>query len=356
MKQGDVFTVNEIEPLFIAETVTPSGAVYARKFDIHNGAFGGTEAFQSSNEFNILFNSLGQSGSFAKVKIGDITLESFVLLRGDSFMKQGAVFIVNGIEPLFIAETVTPNGEVLAQKFDIHEGAYGGTDVFQSDAEFSILFNSLSRSGSLAQVKIGDVTLEKFVFLRKDSSLVSANSTSLLERRMRPGAYSDGGFLGGTESLELVLAQDEQTLIKLGVTFEKIADELEKIVKAALEQHHKWKSPESRKRAHYFPNLRQNEGTPIFTLENLPSLDVGYLTDKYQMFFSGTKGLQECPWDGHFSNWSSFIFLLLNRQTGEYVVAPGLIVHLIREHHFFEGNESPYRVEPFKLAQVLGLM
>ena len=53
--------------------------------------------------------------------------------------------------------------------------------------------------------------------------------------------------------------------------------------------------------------------------------------------------------------WGHFDFLILNRQTGEYVTGPGLIVHLIREHQFFEGSESPYRVEPAKAIQALGL-
>jgi hypothetical protein len=32
-----------------------------------------------------------------------------------------------------------------------------------------------------------------------------------------------------------------------------------------------------------------------------------------------------------------------------------LIVHLIREHGFFEGRESPYRVDPGDLVRVLEL-
>lgn len=35
--------------------------------------------------------------------------------------------------------------------------------------------------------------------------------------------------------------------------------------------------------------------------------------------------------------------------------APGLIIHLIREHHFFEGFGSPYRVDPTELARLLEL-
>jgi hypothetical protein len=48
-------------------------------------------------------------------------------------------------------------------------------------------------------------------------------------------------------------------------------------------------------------------------------------------------------------------FLILNRRSGESVTGPGLIVHLIREHQFFEGSESPYRLEPSKAIRVLEL-
>lgn len=34
---------------------------------------------------------------------------------------------------------------------------------------------------------------------------------------------------------------------------------------------------------------------------------------------------------------------------------PGLIVHLVRDHHFFEGKGTPYRLEPTTAARVLEL-
>jgi len=358
MKQGDVFTINGIEPLFIAETVTPSGAVYARKFDVYKGAYGGTDAFQASTEFNILFNSLDQSGSFVEVKIGTITLKEFVLLRSETFMKEGTVFVVDGIEPLFIAFKVAPSGEVAAQKFDINKGAYGGIEVFQSDTKFDILFNSSNRSESLAKIKIGDITLEKFVLLRKNSSLASANSTSLLEGRMRPGAYSGSGFLGATESLESVIKQDEQTLKGLGITFEKLASKLGEVIEATwgMERNHSEPREHARVSIDWYQKARKQLFPPVLSSENLPNQNIGNLYDEYQVFFMAFRGLQDCPWDCQLdNNWSSFDFLLLNCQSGEYLFAPGLIVHLIREHLFFEGNESPYRVEPSKLARVLGL-
>lgn len=79
------------------------------------------------------------------------------------------------------------------------------------------------------------------------------------------------------------------------------------------------------------------------------------IDNKYQVFTMGYRGLQECPWGCEYERWSSFDFLILNRETGEYITGPGLIVHLIREHQFFEGKESPYRVDPTQLARVLQL-
>jgi len=47
-----------------------------------------------------------------------------------------------------------------------------------------------------------------------------------LERRMRPGGWSQVGFLGDTESLEEVLARDARTLAELRVSCDEIAEKL----------------------------------------------------------------------------------------------------------------------------------
>jgi len=297
-------------------------------------------------------------------------------------MKQGDVFVVEEKESLFIADTVTPSGAIYARKFDIHKGAYGGLEAFQVSAEFRILFNSLGLSGNYTKVKIGNITLQDFVLSRQKKHqppVVMSNSIDELEKRMRPHAYSGVGFLGVTESLESVLAQDEQTLRNLGITFEKVGGELQKIIGTTWEQTRKLEPPESRERARasfdWYQKAVKHTLPPYFSHENLPGLDIGYILDKYQVFFMEFKGIQECPWnckiyesgvyrigmqpqtpDGRVPLWSSFDFLLINRQTGEYIFAPGLMVHLIIEHHFFEGKESPYRVEPSKLVQVLELV
>ena len=179
-----------------------------------------------------------------------------------------------------------------------------------------------------------------------------------LERRMRPGAYSHKGFLGQMESLETVLAQDGQLLKTLGISYEQIAGALESTLQSAQDQRHtllmshspEWEQRESMR----IPKLHWPESVPHFTAENLPHTDVGYLVeDRFQVFIAQYRGLQNCPWGCEHDRWSSFDFLLLNRKSGKYVTGPGLIVHLIRKHRFFEGLESPYRVDPAKLIEVL---
>ena len=180
-----------------------------------------------------------------------------------------------------------------------------------------------------------------------------------LENRMRPGAYSVKGFLGSNESLEQVLLQDQFTLRNIPLTYESLVKGIEQIIGTALKQKHELLGnlQELQERENTSIAWPESSTLPLFSIDSLPSIKVGFLVDdKFQVFFHQWRGFQNCPWNCKQPEWGSFDFLLLNRQTGEYMIAPGLIVHLIREHHFFEGQESPYRVDPFKLVQVLELV
>ncbi len=176
-----------------------------------------------------------------------------------------------------------------------------------------------------------------------------------LEERMRPGAMSDGGFLGPTESLEAVLARDRRTLEEAQVTYDQVADTLERVLQSALDQQQQSSTQEIHKRHVELPDLRRPWPVLRFSLDNLPDPGSGYLVgETLQVFLTVYRGFQPCPWCGD-STWGYFDFLILSRRTGEHITGPGLIVHLIREHQFFEGSESPYRVEPIKALRVLEL-
>lgn len=72
-----------------------------------------------------------------------------------------------------------------------------------------------------------------------------------------------------------------------------------------------------------------------------------------QVMLIQTRGFQECPWECEDEySWGSLDFVMLNRKTGGILKSPGMIVHLLREHQFFEGEERPYRVDPAQVARV----
>jgi hypothetical protein len=151
-----------------------------------------------------------------------------------------------------------------------------------------------------------------------------------LERRMRPGAFSHKGFLGRQERLEDVRAADAQTVEELGFSTEELAASLEALLMEALGASDFWS----------------------------PQVHRGHFDTAIVMYF----GHQKCPWLSPHDRWNcskaeftSIDWRIRNRRTGDGLRGPGLIVHLIREHGFFEGRESPYRVDPGDLVRVLEL-
>jgi hypothetical protein len=181
---------------------------------------------------------------------------------------------------------------------------------------------------------------------------------SELEARMRPGAWSGAGFLGATESLKDVIILDTQVLSDLNISHEQVANTLESVLLAAKELEENSENRWARMMDYniLLDVIFKSSPTPYFHLDNLPDADKGYLVKHFQVLTVRAKGFQECPWGCEDNpTWGSFDFVIVNRETGEYITGPGLIVHLIREHHFFEGVESSYRVYPAKVVRVLEL-
>ena len=151
-----------------------------------------------------------------------------------------------------------------------------------------------------------------------------------LERRMRPGVLSQDGFLGEEENLKDVLRKDARKLQKLGITHSQLADRLEALITAAIE----------------IPGRTTRVGEFLVQLKSY-------------------EGFQICPWstDIHHTQcragggvkYASLDWNIRNLESNREMSGPGLAVHLIREHHFFEGFDSPHRVDVRELAQLLNL-
>jgi hypothetical protein len=169
---------------------------------------------------------------------------------------------------------------------------------------------------------------------------------------------SSHGFLGADESLDDVLARDAETMARLGVSYDQLADALDELLATAVEM---WSEPvppeefeEYMARQTDYPNLYEPETIPHFNLDHLPDSQLGYLIGHLQVFIVSYKGWQDCPWGCDARGASDF--MVVNRQTGGSVTAPELMPHLIRTHHFFEGLGTPFRTDPERLASVLGLV
>ena len=152
-----------------------------------------------------------------------------------------------------------------------------------------------------------------------------------LENRLRPGGFSQQGFLGPSERLVDVIARDGAKLSQLAVTYEVLASCLEGLIVKGEQNRGRW--------------IRA--GPKVF------------------IHVVVWKGFQICPWtvdprqgqctEGGGVRFASIDWRIRNKRFGSEVRGPGLIVHLIRDHHFFEGLESPNRVDPEALCELLQL-
>lgn len=166
-----------------------------------------------------------------------------------------------------------------------------------------------------------------------------------IERRMLPGQISRIGFLAPGERLADVIARDEKTCAARGITPRQIADRLETLVGRA-----------ARRVLLALRRREQDDEVQGF----LNGEGAGVLLEGFRITGIQYRGLQECPFEdttgatcGHFI-YSSADYCLENIETKREIQFPGLIIHLAREHHFFEGSVE-YRLEPAEAIDVLGL-
>jgi hypothetical protein len=153
-----------------------------------------------------------------------------------------------------------------------------------------------------------------------------------LEARMQPGAFSRVGFLGPGERLQDVLEADARTLEELHLDYGQLATPLDTLIVEAE------RSP--RRRAE--------------------------VDNRFQVEVEIHTGFQICPWAldpnhsqctaGQGVQHASADWFVRNLKTGRELRGPGLIVHLVRDHHFFLGLGSPLRVDPRELARLLDLV
>lgn len=126
-----------------------------------------------------------------------------------------------------------------------------------------------------------------------------------------PGGCSESGFLAPGENISVVIARDRATCERYEITPKQIGETIEEIL-------------------------------------------LGKHADKFELSTTLFRGMQTCPFERTFTTnpFSNMDFTITNKKTGTSFNGPGLIVHLLKEHDFFEGD-TPYRVDPKEAIEVL---
>jgi hypothetical protein len=140
-----------------------------------------------------------------------------------------------------------------------------------------------------------------------------------LEQVLRSSKLVAGGFMGtDSRSIFEIIDSDAKKLEKLFLNSKKLADRMEKITEIAK------------------PKL----GNWVKIDENIKAKSEDF------------KGYLVCPWP-HAGRIEKRITTATNINNGKYARWTDLNIHLIREHGFFEGKGSQFRIEPEEIVQVI---
>ena len=137
--------------------------------------------------------------------------------------------------------------------------------------------------------------------------------------KMQPGVISLSGFLGSDERhYHEIIEEDEKTLATYGKTAEEIADRLDYFTKKSFDS---------------FMG-------PVI------------IDDMYEVETEVYRGKLPCPFS-HPGIYRKTVTTLTNTKTGVTIRWSGLNLHLVRQHHFFEGKGSVFRLEPDLLIKTI---
>ena len=140
-------------------------------------------------------------------------------------------------------------------------------------------------------------------------------------------------FLAQGDSLVDIINSDAKILGGSGITHQQIADRLESLSQGALWQ---WK-----------------QGNGISEGQGYGAIIGG----KYKVYAFDWCSGTACPYSNEGNatcGKGEHTYIILNQETGEPVKFEEILIHLVRDHHFFEGN-TQFRLDPRIVIRVLDL-
>lgn len=144
----------------------------------------------------------------------------------------------------------------------------------------------------------------------------------LIQANMLPGALSAQGFLGeDSRNLADIILSDGKALERMGITRETLAGKMQAMTDTGT----------------------RGLGRPV------PA------DERFEIEVEDYKGDIPCPFKDN-AKAKKRQTLVRRLDTGAVMRWTDLNIHMIREHGFFEGTGSPYRLDPAELAGFLGMI
>lgn len=172
---------------------------------------------------------------------------------------------------------------------------------------------------------------------------LTAAQVSILEARMRPGQFSDAGFLGQNESLVKVLLADRATLDRYGITHTEVATLLDQVISGRTD--------------HYQVEVGDRHfRVDVWERPGHQSCPYGAYVPK-EGEFGGLVYRHDGPLDYGVDLYDrgSRVYTVTDIETGDVMRFGGLLVHLIREHQLCEGEGTSFRLPPERAIVFLGM-
>jgi hypothetical protein len=137
----------------------------------------------------------------------------------------------------------------------------------------------------------------------------------------KPGKISKDGFLGDdTRHIHDIIDDDRRTLDRLGITKEQMAERLQYFIEEGKKG-----------------------------LESV--VDLGDFTTQIQW----DRGMLPSPFGDPKRLYHKIVAIVFNKKLQKEIRYTQLNVHMIREHGFFEGKGSVFRLEPEEVVTVLNI-
>jgi len=140
-----------------------------------------------------------------------------------------------------------------------------------------------------------------------------------IQQQMRPGIITLDGFLGTDErNLIDIINEDEGTVQRHNLTHEKIAQRMQEFREKGL------------------------AGLEEFIL----------LDETFDVRVDSVRGKLPSPFGGP-GMYGKINTTVVNKKLGKQITYTDLHIHFVRDHGFYEGKGSPFRLEPEDLITIL---